>query len=121
MVSADFPAAIAPSDLGQILSGLAAEQLDRLDLSWGNLRSLPSGIGLLRSLRVLDLTGNCLTELPPELFELEALEELRLAVNDLTDLPPRWHSFVDCGSSMCPTTRWAAFRKPSLGWSRSQI
>jgi internalin A len=71
-----------PPEIGRLTS------LQRLDLGGNELTSLPPEIGLLTSLQDLDLWDNRLTSLPPEIGLLTSLQRLALGSNRLTSLPP---------------------------------
>lgn len=58
-----------------------------LDLTRNNLRSLPEGIGNLKSLIILNLEGNGLKSIPRSIENLKSLIELNLSYNSLISLP----------------------------------
>lgn len=59
------------------------ENVEELDLSVNNLKSLPLGIGKLKRLRVLNLSFNRLTSFPTALENLSLLKTLDLRYNSL--------------------------------------
>ena len=62
--------------------------LQKLNLSFKKLTTLPQAIGMLTQLQHLYLTDNQLTTLPPEIGLLTQLQNLYLVYNQLTTLPP---------------------------------
>jgi len=62
--------------------------LQRVDLSWPNLTSLPPEIWQLTNLQSISLKSPNLTSLPPEIWQLTNLQELNLYRTNLTSLPP---------------------------------
>jgi Leucine-rich repeat (LRR) protein len=93
------------------------KKVEKLDLTWKDISTLPPEIGYLENLKTLDLEGNFLTtlppeignlvkleylglhanflkKLPPEIGSLKSLQELDLALNDLTELPPEMGDLV---------------------------
>ncbi|KAL0274087.1 UNVERIFIED_CONTAM: hypothetical protein PYX00_006603 [Menopon gallinae] len=61
--------------------------VEKLHLYHNGLRSLPDGLGSLKSLKFLDLSRNQLCTLPSGLSQLEYLEVLLVANNKLVALP----------------------------------
>ncbi len=68
-------------DLGEL------KNLEYLDLSLCELKTLPKQVLYCHKLKFLDISLNYLTELPEEISELEALEELDVSHNYLKTLP----------------------------------
>jgi Leucine-rich repeat (LRR) protein len=58
------------------------QNLEELDVSVNNLKSLPIDLGKLKKLKRLDLSCNRLTAFPKTLIDLPALELLDLRFND---------------------------------------
>jgi len=56
-------------------------KLEKLDLSFNLLATLPSGIGFLTSLVDLNLDNNCIVSLPEEIGKLKKLKALSLRKN----------------------------------------
>lgn len=71
-----------PPEIGKLIS------LTNLDLSYNYLKALPPEINKLTNLTLLKLTSNQLTSLPPEVTRLTKLTYLNLSFNQLTSLPP---------------------------------
>ncbi|KAL1958202.1 hypothetical protein VTO42DRAFT_5058 [Malbranchea cinnamomea] len=61
--------------------------LEKLYLNYNKLKTLPRGIGQLKSLTHLDVSGNDLNEIPPEIGMLTNLKKLLLFDNNLQTLP----------------------------------
>mmetsp|Transcript_14964 Transcript_14964/g.36455 ORF Transcript_14964/g.36455 Transcript_14964/m.36455 type:complete len:473 (+) Transcript_14964:1978-3396(+) len=72
--------------------------LTSLDLSAGELTSLPSEIGKLTSLTKLNLQSNELAYLPSEIGRLTSLSSLNLGYNDLTSIPSEIGSLTSLSS-----------------------
>ncbi len=62
-------------------------QLNQLQLSGNNVKSVPKEIGNLVNLKVLKLQKNKITEVSPEIGKLINLEKLDLSKNKLSTLP----------------------------------
>jgi len=70
------------------------DEVIRLDLSYQDLKVLPSSIGQLTKLKRLKLSHNQLKKLPEELFLLEDLRRLHLDDNQLKKLPTEFYGFA---------------------------
>ncbi|ELA42221.1 uncharacterized protein VICG_00620, partial [Vittaforma corneae ATCC 50505] len=69
------------SDVGRLV------KLEKLDLSFNNLETLPPEIGELKNLQHLGLYGNRLRTLPSEVEELKNLQHLDLRYNEFESFP----------------------------------
>ncbi|MEM7476761.1 MAG: leucine-rich repeat domain-containing protein, partial [Planctomycetota bacterium] len=65
------------------------KSLRHLDLSWNQLKEIPSSISELTKLQTLRLSGNRISQLPEELCDLENLREIHVDSNELLTLPER--------------------------------
>ncbi|MFM7577098.1 MAG: leucine-rich repeat domain-containing protein, partial [Microcystaceae cyanobacterium] len=61
--------------------------LEKLNLSYNQLRKLPDSFSLLQNLSELDLSYNQLSELPDSFSRLQNLSQLYLSSNQLRELP----------------------------------
>ena len=66
---------------------LQMKNLERLDLSWNKMHSLPKEIGTLTKLVYLNLNHNRLDSVPAEIAKLQNLDTLILSRNRIFELP----------------------------------
>ena len=80
-------------------------ELERLDLSYNDIESLPGSIENLQRLKILHLNGNNLKELPDELVAIRQLEDIQLHRNSLTTLPNDFGNLTNLKTLNCGYNR----------------
>lgn len=63
------------------------QNLERLCMSYGDIKAIPREIGNLQNLRLLNLTDNNIKEIPIEVLKLKNLERLDISNNPIEQIP----------------------------------
>ena len=77
-----------PKRFRQRIQEAKEQQLEELDLSYGELTEIPDEVFELTQLKFLNLSHNLLTNLPESIGNLSNLTTLDLRVNPLETPPP---------------------------------
>ena len=76
-----------PAEVREKIEAARKQQLKELDLSYGNLTSIPPEVFRLEHLERLDLDWNEISEIPPTIERLRNLKHLYLDFNRITAVP----------------------------------